>query len=951
MSAITLFVSKQGRAALTNAEKNGTAPIKIAAIGVTASSFVASDTTTTIPGEIKRLTTISGGATAADTLHVTIRDDSADNYSIRGFCLYLEDGTLFASYSQATDIMQKSSQATMLLAVDTQFTDIKATSLTFGDTNFQLNAATTEKQGVLELATADETITGADGTRGVTPAGLLAALNARFGAGAPSTFVKTLLTAATAAAFRMLLSIKSAALFDSGAGNGLDADKLDGQEGDWYRDWGNLKNVPTTASRWPAVAEVTGLQGVLDGKQPSGSYVTGGSGDTVPDNKLLSDVAAVGFWSKGTTPLPADAPVNNAFKMLNIGPSTWNSHLAFDAYTAQMWVRSRTASGAAFGQWYRLWTEANFTPSSKLDATATAAAATKLAVTRAFNLAGVVTAAAVNFDGTGNVTLTTAIADGALSIAKTSGLQGTLDGKLPSNGNAVSATTAASVTVIDTRNAVESPGDLTDYRATFAFKYVANVGNPPVAVGKGYAHILTVNGWKSDGTGGWPTQISFGDGLAVRAGTGATTWGAWRTVWHDGNFSPASTQAAAQTYADNRFTVQGTGGVLDWNDASNIKAGAGATLLRGTDSVNGPTPLQSGVYYYPFNIRYGVTGTQVFQFALPYGNSLAASAGPFIRTAYAGSFSPWSKMWCSHNHGAGSGLDADLLQGVNGSNYTRADLTNLGKTGNVAGDATTNTAALWSALPIGYARLMNGVAIGTAGGVPEATTGYFLKVGNRDMSGGWAGLWTQMTAANNSYIGFTSDASTLPTWTKLWTDKNFNPASKLDATATASAATKLAATRAFNLTGVVTAAAVNFDGTGNVTLTTVIADGALTIAKTAGLQGVLDGKANLSGAGFLGDVSAPQLVGTAANFMRSVFGGRGVIFRNDGDSLYLMKTAANDASGTYDSTRPLVWSFANNTMSSDSNWTVASLIANGAINASTLRSSGTIMAAGGFQIG
>lgn len=55
--------------------------------------------------------------------------------------------------------------------------------------------------------------------------------------------------------------------------------------------------------------------------------------------------------------------------------------------------------------------------------------ATKLATARAFNLAGVVTATGVNFDGTGNVTLTTTIADGALSIAKTSGLQGALNAK------------------------------------------------------------------------------------------------------------------------------------------------------------------------------------------------------------------------------------------------------------------------------------------------------------------------------------------------------------------------------------------------------------------------------------------------------------------------------------------------------------------------------------------
>lgn len=82
---------------------------------------------------------------------------------------------------------------------------------------------------------------------------------------------------------------------------------------------------------------------------------------------------------------------------------------------------------------------------------------------------------------------------------------------------------------------------------------------------------------------------------------------------------------------------------------------------------------------------------------------------------------------------------------------------------------------------------------------------------------------------------------------------------------TAVAATKLASARAFNLAGVVTAGAVSFDGTGNVTLTTAIADGALSIAKTSGLQTALDAKANLSGATFTGAVSAPTFTAQGAS--------------------------------------------------------------------------------------
>ncbi|NID14973.1 tail fiber domain-containing protein [Luteibacter yeojuensis] len=70
----------------------------------------------------------------------------------------------------------------------------------------------------------------------------------------------------------------------------------------------------------------------------------------------------------------------------------------------------------------------------KMDTGDTADAATKLADARTFALAGLVTAAAVSFDGTANVALTTSIADGALTFAKVSGLQTALDAKMPKSG-------------------------------------------------------------------------------------------------------------------------------------------------------------------------------------------------------------------------------------------------------------------------------------------------------------------------------------------------------------------------------------------------------------------------------------------------------------------------------------------------------------------------------------
>lgn len=236
MPAITLIITNAGRAALVDAATAGTFAVRIASAGLTASAFTPLATATTLPGEFARITGISGAAIDPDTITLNVRDDSSAVYTLRGLGLFLTDGTLFAIYSQAGAILEKSANSTALIVLDVRFADIAATSLTFGDANFLSPPATTTVQGVIELATDAEAITGADATRAIVPSALKAVLDSRFGAGAASAFVKTLLTAATAAAFRTLLAIKSAALKDEGAGNGLDADLLDAEHGAWYAD-------------------------------------------------------------------------------------------------------------------------------------------------------------------------------------------------------------------------------------------------------------------------------------------------------------------------------------------------------------------------------------------------------------------------------------------------------------------------------------------------------------------------------------------------------------------------------------------------------------------------------------------------------------------------------------------------------------------------------------------
>lgn len=244
--ALTFTLTPEGIAALRNARGDGTNAVRVVSMGVTATDFTPGKP---LPNELKRIVTLAGGATQADTLHVTATDNAKGVvYSVRGFGLYLADGTLLGSYGQPDVIVEKSSQSDMLLAADIQFKEIDATLITLGSTNFNNPAATTDTLGVLKLSNDDEAIAGIDSQKAITPKTLLAALNARLGAGAPSAFIKSLLTKANVVAFCTALGIRGAAQYDTGDGNGLDADKLDGQHGDYYRDWRNFTNVPELAT-------------------------------------------------------------------------------------------------------------------------------------------------------------------------------------------------------------------------------------------------------------------------------------------------------------------------------------------------------------------------------------------------------------------------------------------------------------------------------------------------------------------------------------------------------------------------------------------------------------------------------------------------------------------------------------------------------------------------------
>ncbi|WP_423391298.1 phage tail protein [Burkholderia sp. LMG 21824] len=167
--ATQIIITDAGRAALVAAGNGGTNAHQVVEIGLANAPFVADKGLTKLPNELKRIKSFGGANVAPDTIHTTLKDDTADQYSLYGFGLYLENGVLLASYGQATPIMEKSPAAMLLLSSDLQFATIDATKLVFGDASFLNPPATTERQGVVELATQAEVDAGSDDTRAVTP--------------------------------------------------------------------------------------------------------------------------------------------------------------------------------------------------------------------------------------------------------------------------------------------------------------------------------------------------------------------------------------------------------------------------------------------------------------------------------------------------------------------------------------------------------------------------------------------------------------------------------------------------------------------------------------------------------------------------------------------------------------------------------------------------------------
>lgn len=268
MMPLYLSLTEAGLAAVQGA--SGADPVTIAELGLTATPFTVAPTLTALPGEFKRIAAISGTAAAANVTHMTAYDTSADVWNATGMGLWLADGTLFAVYSSASTIINKAAPAFALIAFDIAFSADLASNIAFGDPLFTNPPATESVRGLVELATSAETLAATDATRAITPEALGLAL---------------------------MDMIKAR----DGAGSGLDADLLDGQNGAFYADIAaRLGFVPLPAANYTAADMLAKLL-TVDG---SGS----GLDADLLDGQTASRLAPAGIivmWSGSVANVPA----------------------------------------------------------------------------------------------------------------------------------------------------------------------------------------------------------------------------------------------------------------------------------------------------------------------------------------------------------------------------------------------------------------------------------------------------------------------------------------------------------------------------------------------------------------------------------------------------------------------------------------------------------------------
>jgi hypothetical protein len=389
--------------------------------------------------------------------------------------------------------------------------------------------------------------------------------------------------------------------------------------------------------------------------------------------------------------------------------------------------------------------------------------ADKWTTARTLNLTGDVTGS-VSWDGSGNASLTATVADDSHNhtIANVDGLQTALDSKL----NSTSYTAADVLTKIKTVDGAGSGLDADLLDGYNSSRFMRRTGKRNAIVGGGWMTVATCGGGRFHGEI-IVTDADSSDHAFIRID--------WMRSYIDSNFTVLNCgghtnriQGARVLYntSDNTYGTKYLQVYVTANSNYEVNVyELGDIADYGVPSVVTPV-IQNSISGYAVHGN-EITGLDTYGHAAEEG---IIAGGP-IRSNNSMNVSG-NTVWHAGNDGAGSGLDADKLDGLDSSAFAPASHTH-------------NELQQKETISYGASTLQYADRSGTGGGgngqVPYNPTGdwyYHLIMNHRNSSGYYSDLALSFHT-NNHYINRVNSGNR--TTVKLWTDGNDGAGSGLDA--------------------------------------------------------------------------------------------------------------------------------------------------------------------------
>jgi microcystin-dependent protein len=153
--SIKVTITEQGLTSLINAQNNGSAALKLTQAKLGKGRYTPDAQQVDLVEPFKTLSTIAGKVVEDHLIHLTIKDESADEYEVGEFGIYTDTGVLFAVYSDPDQddwILEKDALATLLLAIDISLQSVTTDCIEFGNIELISPPASYDNRGVVQLA-------------------------------------------------------------------------------------------------------------------------------------------------------------------------------------------------------------------------------------------------------------------------------------------------------------------------------------------------------------------------------------------------------------------------------------------------------------------------------------------------------------------------------------------------------------------------------------------------------------------------------------------------------------------------------------------------------------------------------------------------------------------------------------------------------------------------------